>query len=478
MPSTAAFDGPTNARNAGRGNVPVVRAKGLNRIAWMFAFVYAANAWHYGWRPSTRTTIDDVLAFLTVGALLLLYWMGYRALQHQSEASWRGVVLPAIPLVALSFITIPYDSTDVFFYMDVGWAQTHYGMNPYTQVLRDIPNSEKDPMIRPDWMKTDKNPWLDLPMVYGFLFAVLVKVLAWAGHGYWWLTLAFFKGINVAAYAVCCRILWLMSKAAGSLRPDLPVYLFAWSPLVLQHFIANAHNDLIVGCGVLVATYLLSSRQYASLAPAALVAVALIKYVTVPLVFISLWLVARQRGHRQASLALMVCGIVILLSASPYIGELRAFRLDLISAQLNKVTAGSLDAFVFYLYRTASRWIVPPSSIETFGFLLKMLLWSIGAFVIAVEAVAFFRKCEPSLDDWIATSSRILFVIIFIISSQFYSWYIGMFLPLTLMLRSEDWLRSFSISLNGAHLFSLTSISRKGIGYFLLTLFPALIRTS
>jgi hypothetical protein len=268
-----------------------------------------------------------------------------------------------------------------------------------------------------------------------------------------------------------------LSKASGNLRPDLVVYLFAWSPLVLQHYIANAHNDLLVGALVAVAAYQLTSRRQAVLAPAVLVAAALVKYVTLPLIPISLWLIAKQRGKRQATIAAVIGGGVMLISALPYLNAWSAFRFDLISAQLNKVTAGSLYAFTFYLYRAATQLSSIPISIETFGFLLKILLWSIGLFVVAAEAYRFFRKREPSLDDWIATSSRILFAIIFIISSQFYSWYIGMFLPLTLMLPPGDRLRSFSVSLSGAHVFSLTSLSRKGIGYFLLTLFPAIIRT-
>jgi hypothetical protein len=261
------------------------------------------------------------------------------------------------------------------------------------------------------------------------------------------------------------------------LRPDLVVYLFAWSPLVLEHHIANAHNDLIVGALVVVAAYQLRSRRQAIFAPAALVAAALIKYVTLPLIPISLWVVAKQHGKKQALIASAFGSIIVLMSAIPYIGKWSGFRFDLISAQLNKITAGSLYAFIFYLYRVASQSISMPVRIETFGFLLKILLWSIGLFVVAAEAYRFFRKREPSLDDWIATSSRILLAIIFIVSSQFYSWYIGMFLPLTLMLPTGDWLRSFSVSVNGAHVFSLTSLSRKGIGYFLLTLVPATIRT-
>src|SRR5262249_15275184 len=119
---------------------------------------------------------------------------------------------------------------------------------------------------------------------------------------------------------------------------------------------------------------------------------------------------------------------------------------------------------------------IPPESIETFGLIVKILLWSIGAVATAGAIYRFCRRREPSLDDWIATCCGILTAIIFIASSQFYSWYIGMFFPLVLLLRTDHWLRTFSILLGGTHVFSLTSLSRKGVGYFLLTLIP-LIKT-
>src|SRR5262249_53573929 len=154
----------------------------------------------------------------------------------------------------------------------------------------------------------------------------------------------------------------------------------------------------------------------------------------------------------------------------PYLDSIATFRFNLISAQLAKTTAGSLYAFLFYIYRFVQPLLSPLPTAETFGFVLKMLLWFIGVAIVVTEAYRFCRKIEPVVEDWIASSSWIIFAIIFIASSQFYSWYLGMFLPLVLLMRAGDWLRSFAVLAGGTHLFSLTSLSRKGIGYFLLTL--------
>src|SRR5215471_10873361 len=397
-----------------------MRRLGLKGIGFLSAIVYAANALHHGWTPpAAKSAMDDLQAWLTILALLALYWAGYRRLLHDRIHSFREVIFPAIPLVAISFVTIPYNSTDVFLYIDAGWAQAHYGLNPYQQVLRDIPQATNDRMIRPDWMRDNKNPWLDLPFVYGFLFALLTKATAGIGRGYWWPTLALFKCANVVAYFVCSRLVWRLTKSAGDLRADTSLYLFAWSPLILQHHIANAHNDLLVGCLIVLAAYLMTTGSGSIWAPTALIASSMIKYVTLPLVPVSIWFVGRRNGAARAATSTLLAALAALLVSLPFLGSISTFRFDLISTQLFKTTAGSLYAFLFYLYRFAGRFAAFGST-ETFGSSLKILLWFIGASMIGVEGYRFCRKREPSFEDWIAINSWIIFVIILIASSQFY----------------------------------------------------------
>jgi hypothetical protein len=446
----------------------VLRRITLKSVAMASAVVYAANAAHYGWKPSVRTATDDLMAWLACIALLCLYWIGYRTIVRGPVLTFRQILLPAVPLALLSFVTIPYDSTDVFLYMAAGRAQAHYGLNPYSHVLREIPGITNDPIVRPEWMAENKNPWLDLPLVYGFLFALLMKTIGLICGTHWWLTLGLIKLVGVAAYFSSAALLWRLSKALGNLRPDGLLYLFAWSPLILQHHLANAHNDLLVGLSVLLATYALMRRVLWG--PAILTAAAMLKFVTLPLIPLSLYFVWRIAGKRATAIAAALAIAVAAAVSLPYIQDLGHFQMNLISAQFSKTTAGSLYAFLFYSYRALGKFATPFGSLNTFGLGLKIALWSTGGALVLFESYGFIRRRRPTIEDWISTSSWILFVIIFIASSQFYSWYIAMWFPHVLLVRGENSLRSLSISLSSAHTFSLTSLSRKGIGYFGLTL--------
>ena len=122
-----------------------MKASPLFRIGLVSALIYALNAIHYGWTPALRNSVDDALAWFTVILLLVLYWAGYRQLSRLAPAGFRSVILPLLPSLLFVSVTTPYDSTDAFQYLAIGWAQSHYGMNPYTGGLRQIPGIEADP---------------------------------------------------------------------------------------------------------------------------------------------------------------------------------------------------------------------------------------------------------------------------------------------------------------------------------------------
>jgi hypothetical protein len=64
--------------------------------------------------------------------------------------------------------------------------------------------------------------------------------------------------------------------------------------------------------------------------------------------------------------------------------------------------------------------------------------------------------------------TSILFALIFIASSQFYAWYIGMLFPLALLTQRKTFLADAIVALSGAHMLSFTFLRRKAIGYFIV----------
>ena len=444
--------------------------RSLRRLGMACLTLYAALAIFFwtAWSHNTRW-INDAVMIAATGALGTLYFAG---LKFVAQAPVTLIVMFAVGLGLVGFLMPPFDSTDVFFYMATGWQQAHYGANPYSASLRSL-DAQNDPMIRNQWMTRNRNPWLDIPTPYGFLFTLLARGLAFLGDGNFWLTLDLFAFMNVLMHAGTAWLLW----KAGKLLPDgsgkVMLYLYTWNPFVVLQYLADLHNDIIVAFLIVAAAYLLLKRQSAWGLPL-LVAAGLIKYVALVLVPFVLVSVVRQRKWKNGIQAAAVSAGLIFASAWPYAGEIGSFQYRLIWAQVSEST-GSLHAFVMYTLRAAARlWPPLMSSLADVGRLVQAGLWVLFAIFVVRELYVSWRDPDAPLmmiERW----TLILFVLIFVASSQFYAWYLGMVLPLALLTRRRTILADCVIALSVAHMLSFTFLSRKAIGYFLVaTLLPVL----
>src|SRR5262245_40387648 len=269
-----------------------------------------------------RTRPIEILQYVILGLLTVLYFAGLSRARHVSA---RSVIAFGLAFAILGFMTAPFDSTDVFFYMAQGCSQTHYGANPYANVLRDIPNVATDPMIQSRWMQLNHNPWLDEPIPYGFAFALLARFIAWLGQGHLWATLMLFAIINLAVHCAVSVLLWKSATLIPGARPKLILYLYAWNPLVLTQYLANRHNDIIMGALILFAFYCLC-RKRAVWVLAILVVAGLVKYVAFALLPFAFIRVFRQFGAKEAIKGVAAAVIVTAALTHPYIWDIRSFK--------------------------------------------------------------------------------------------------------------------------------------------------------
>jgi hypothetical protein len=139
------------------------------RVRRLFGFASLALYVAFGAFFWTRTLksrwTDELVITIIGGALALLYFSGVK---FAARATTSVILAFAAGIGVIGFLTPPFDSTDVFFYMATGWEQAHYGNNPYSVMLRNVDGAFHDPMINNAWMAHNRNPWLDIPPPYGF----------------------------------------------------------------------------------------------------------------------------------------------------------------------------------------------------------------------------------------------------------------------------------------------------------------------
>lgn len=413
--------------------------------------------------------------------LLFIYWRGYRTFNQtvsQNETinafplSW--IIISGVVLALLAALIPPFHSTDIFGYINRGWQQVHYGMNPYVYTIDHIQGWEKDPMI------TDH--WVNNPSPYGFLYLQIVKGLCFLGGGQKAATIFIFKTGNVLAHLLTGFFIAFGVKRLNEsgiipqqnrICPRLSLYAYLWNPLILIHGLANGHNDLLMGFFVTLAAFFTISGGFLWILPS-LMAATLIKYGTLVIVpFAGLFLLKQKKWTALLG-GVALCLVLFFLTGASYLPDWQQFHFKEIGRNAF-VSHGSLHSLVYSGYKTFAKMVSPEfyTHREAVRTLLKNLL--LGAYLIFyIGLISFrFRQKNYSALSWIQDALLIMSTLICLISLKFYPWYLGMFFPLALLLPEHNGLRRFVIVLSGAQLFSITFIGQAHLlNFVVMTALP------
>jgi hypothetical protein len=193
-------------------------------------------------------TLDPRLAMLGKSIHLLLIvlmgWAYYRLICQVGEGKaplrWRDLVAPSGLAIAVSFLYLPWHSPDIFFYFGTGWAESHYGLNPYRQVIADIPGWESDPAFQNVFPS-----WLHIITPYGPLFVKLMSGLTYLAGGDDRVSLLLIKAVFVLSHLLNG---WLAAGIARRLgfNDRLAALLYLICPVPLLDCIGWGHNDILM----------------------------------------------------------------------------------------------------------------------------------------------------------------------------------------------------------------------------------------
>ena len=446
---------------------PQTAGRTLYLIGALTAGVYFLAALFYLRSPQSakRTAKEELFAWFICLSLLFLFWKGYKLIKNLGEQSPRRIVYFAIVFCFLAFLISPFHSTDIFGYINLGWQQVHYGQNPYLYCLADVPNWQQDPMFHLHWIY--------IPDTYGFLFTLLTRVLCRMGNGHLGLTVFLFKAVNLLAYAITAWLVWLGSTRLGRLNPVTSLYLFMWNPLILMQHVANGHNDLLAACFVMLALYLAIIGNGFWIIPA-LVVGALFKHapaVVIPLAFI---FVIKRHGWKTATTSCLVALVIVALAGLPFLPDWRSFRVTDIVINMTLID-NSFHSFLIHIFEVLARLIPALSAYhDAANSVIKNTL-RLGLLVFLVtQLVRISKSCSRKI--FLEQSLLSMFVLICIVSSKFNAWYVGMLLPMALLLDEKYWLRRLVILVTSFELLSLTFFKQAYIlNYFTWIVLPALI---
>jgi alpha-1,6-mannosyltransferase len=369
----------------------------------------------------------------------------------------------AFGIVAL--IAQPVHSLDVYCYINTGWLQIEYGLNPYLKVPEDIPGWQRDPMLHPVWYVSHA--------AYGFLFTSITKVLCWLGGGNLWATLMLFKAMNGVAFALTAWVVWRGCKRLQLPHPERALYLLLWNPLLLFHGLANGHNDLLMALMTVVGVYLAIRGRWMWVLPAIMAGVLIKMGSVVVLPFAFLYLVKRHGWMRAMGSA----GLAILLGIASIAPFLTAEGSMSDWARLGEnATAvhNSLASLVFFPFEVCLKpfpWLRPYEG--TVISAIKLIF--LTAFTAFYGHLAWrrFRGREYTHSALLRDCLLLQFVLICLASSKYFVWYLSLIFPLAVWLESEDWLHRALVALSCAQILALTFVEQAhGLNVIVMLVLP------
>ncbi|MBY0449019.1 MAG: glycosyltransferase 87 family protein [Cyanobacteria bacterium] len=372
---------------------------------------------------------------------------------------------------------IPFNSRDLYGYIDIGVLQLDYGKNPYLDVISSIPNWQTNPMLH--------EHWADSPKPYGFLFNGLCWLLAyWAQHSFIACFLIF-KTLNSLALFAASQCFFYLARYYSLDKPLTRLFIVACNPLILLQTVAIGHNDILLSVLILAAFWALTLKHNNSITSMLFLTASLwIKYVSG--VFFPGWVVLFwiQKSWRNLFLG---CGsaiaLTLLLGLFPTNNFLNFYHG---MTQTIGISQFSVHSFcyrtVYYLAHWLSHWFPSLNTwIDPFASVLKQLLLAVSSALILWLWLGFyqFSKTEPKPSEkmlskkYLETGTLSLIILIMIASSVFHSWYITLFFPLVFLIESRPRLLTFVWLLSLFHLLSFTALQNIHIlNVLLLTVVP------
>lgn len=294
-----------------------------------------ATAWQWTLLPSQllqnilRTLFTAPTAWLapillaSVLAVLISVYISSMFVLHRipelqaTTGRWLILLVGGALLFGLTQLFQPWlFSDDVWTHIFSGRLLAIHGANP----LSTPPDQfASDPFFR--WVLSTR----DKPNIFGplwiYMAALLAKISDDPGT-----SLLVFKTTALLTHLLCCGLVWRILGLIAPQRRFIGTFLYAWNPLMLIELAGNGHNEGVLLCLLLLATWLyIEGEQSAKQERAALyktgaflifglaVSTNLITLLLVPLL---LWFDLRSQPHMpRIVLGLALRGLLILAPA-------------------------------------------------------------------------------------------------------------------------------------------------------------------
>ena len=231
--------------------------------------------------PSSEAVIASYwgpLGLATLPCILLVLLLA-RPSALPDEALLRLIFNWSLAFAAVCLLAFPVFTQDMW--LSAVWGRMiSAGVNPYYQ------------LFTPDTLTGLPLDHFPMVMSYGPLWGIISAIVMLVAGNSILATGILFKAVLAAAWIGSLALIEQITRTRPARERCLAIGMFGWAPASVSQSLAEGHNDIVLVALALLWMLLLLRAHW--VAPAALVASALCKYATAPLLVID-WVAALRR---------------------------------------------------------------------------------------------------------------------------------------------------------------------------------------
>ena len=193
--------------------------------------------------------------------VFILLAITYIFLIKRRKTAFKNIksVFILVSIVSIIFIAvIPFMCSDVFYYLGVGRIDSKYNQNPYyTSIEEFVEKGDNINYLQEDTVLAQgyANDWKDATVVYGPVWQLICKIVAFLSFGNIDIGLLVFKIINVLIHLFNCYLIWKITN-----KKIFPI-IYGLNPFILIEGISSVHNDIFVVMFILLAIYFVKNKK-------------------------------------------------------------------------------------------------------------------------------------------------------------------------------------------------------------------------
>ena len=369
-------------------------------------------------KGETFRFITGILYFVI---FIIIAYSYYKLLKDRKKyfKSKNGMIAFVIITSLIYTCILPMTSSDVFYYMATGHIEAKYDVNPYYTTVQDIIDNndvEKDNIIQ-------KSPtvWRETLVVYGPLNAKVNMILSKIAGDNINISLFVFKLFNLIIHLINMYLIYIITN-----KKKVFALIYGINPFVLFELLSNVHNESLMILFMLCAMYFLIKKKRLIPSIIMLALATTVKYIAILIVpFVVIYFLKDKKVSQRIIISICMAIIYTLTIVTTYL--ICYGNIEILLNMFNQQDKISQSIYIA---------LVVVMNVKTALIVAKVVLL-IFAIIYMIIVMKLLFSTKISKIKVVNTYTLILLTFLFIVLTNFKTWYLLWLIPSIFLQRGK-----------------------------------------